>query len=152
MDNIQLYFYYFQWQTTPPQTSDRISSQHYSQYIVSLKMLVFQYLSFCSENIKKMLKGIGRKAPVMSMLLLPLMQSKSLLNTNGVSFLVKPCPLLKLRESPCSHNSAFQQLHGTISTVDVRPNCQELIINPILLSPSLNLSLGNIQSEHKNKL
>lgn len=98
-----------------------------------------------------MLKGIGRKAPVMSMLLLPLMQSKSLLNTNCISFLVKPCPLLKLREPPCSHNSAFQQLHGTISIVDVRPNCQELIINPILLSPSLKFSLGNTQSEDKNK-
>lgn len=44
MDNIQLYFYYFQWQTTPPQTSSRIFSQHYSQYIVSLETLVFQYL------------------------------------------------------------------------------------------------------------
>lgn len=63
MDSIQLYFYYFQWQTTPPQTHSSISSQHYSQHIVSLKPLLFQYLSFCSENTENV--SLAEKSPML---------------------------------------------------------------------------------------
>ena len=66
MDNTQLYFYYFQWQTAPPQTHSSISSHHYSRCIVSLKTLVFGYLYFVQRALK--IWVLLRKAPSFSSL------------------------------------------------------------------------------------
>lgn len=46
MYNLQVYFYYFQWQTTPLQTCSSTSRQYYSQHIVSFSTLMFQSLYF----------------------------------------------------------------------------------------------------------
>lgn len=64
-------FHYFQWQTTPAQTCSSISSQYYSQHIVSLKTLV----SFCLENTENM--SLAEKSPML------LIIKKSFLRQHG---------------------------------------------------------------------
>lgn len=65
MDNIQLYFYYFQWQTTPAQTCSSISSQHYSWHFVPFKTLLFHYPCgfFFSENTENL--SLAEKSPTL---------------------------------------------------------------------------------------
>lgn len=63
MDNIQLYFYYFQWQTAPAQTCSSISSQHYSWQFVPFKTLLLCYPCFCSENTEN--TSLAEKSPML---------------------------------------------------------------------------------------